>query len=323
MRVSILMPVKNAVKWLPDTIASILNQTFRDWELIAVDDGSTDDSIALISAFNDPRICVIQNEGTGIIPALQTGLKRAQGIYITRMDADDRMPVEKLARLTELLKGTEKRTIATGLVQYFSDSVVSEGYQKYAFWLNERCLHGDHYDHIFRECVIASPNWMAHRETLIEDRIFEVLNYPEDYDMVFHWRTKGYRIIASSEITHFWREHAERTSRNSEIYDQDSFFRLKLAWFRKTELQQHSLAVFGAGPKGKAVVRNLAGFASIQWYDLQHERYNTGIMGFEILPPETCREDLLLVAVYPEKREPLEAYLLQLGYQIGKNAWYV
>lgn len=323
MRVSIIMPVRNAANWLGETLMSIQKQTLEDWELIAIDDHSTDDSIGAIRSIGDPRIKVVSNEGQGIIAALQTGLRLAQGSFVTRMDADDLMPPNKLETLVGLLINTKERTIATGLVSYFSETTVSEGYRKYETWLNSLCQNANHYDHIYRECIVASPNWMVSRRFIQEDQIFEALEYPEDYDMVFRWHQKGYRIVSSDEVTHLWREHPERTSRNSETYDQASFFQLKMNWFREIEGLDQSIAVFGAGPKGKEVVQNLAAFTELFWYDLQFENFKAGLLGHPIRDPSECRQEKLLIAVYPEKRASLEKYVANLGFSIGKNAWYV
>ena len=104
--VSVIMPVKNAMPYLSACLDSILNQTFKDWELIAVNDGSDDDSEETLLAYarSDSRICVYNNSGTGIIPALQLAYKKSSGNYIHRMDADDLMLPEKLQSLLDLLK---------------------------------------------------------------------------------------------------------------------------------------------------------------------------------------------------------------------------
>lgn len=321
--ISILMPFKNAAPWLQETIVSIMEQTFVDWELIAVDDHSLDNGVALIRAFDDPRIHVVSNEGEGIIPALQTGLNLARGTFVSRMDGDDRMPVDKLQRLYDLVSHTTERVVGTGKVRYFSEGPVSEGYREYEAWLNERIDRGDHFNHIYRECVVASPNWIVRREHLIQDRIFNDLHYPEDYDMVFRWQHKGYRIVCAREITHLWREHPERTSRNSDVYDQASFFQLKLHWFRINFPDIKTLAVFGANAKGKQVVDALREQYQLSWYDVDYLSYGAGIAGFAIQDPNTCTEPYALIAVYPREKEALEDFLHQKNLVVGSNAWYV
>lgn len=89
-KVSVLMPVYNAEKYLKRAIESILSQTFDDWELIIINDGSTDTSRQLIENFHDDRIFCIDNEkNIGLIKTLNKGIKLCNGRYIARMDADD------------------------------------------------------------------------------------------------------------------------------------------------------------------------------------------------------------------------------------------
>lgn len=89
--VSVVMPVYNEQEYLSEAIASILDQTFRDFEFIVVDDGSTDDTPKILHDWQrrDSRIIVIHQENSGITNALNAGLKLARGKYIARMDGND------------------------------------------------------------------------------------------------------------------------------------------------------------------------------------------------------------------------------------------
>ena len=92
------MPVKNAGPWLEECLQSIQKQSFVNWELIAVNDGSKDNSIEILIDFSsrDVRIQVLENPGSGIVDALSQALSKSTGTFISRMDADDVMPAEKL-----------------------------------------------------------------------------------------------------------------------------------------------------------------------------------------------------------------------------------
>src|SRR5688572_21507514 len=89
IKVTVLMPVYNAEKYVRDAISSILNQTFTDFELLIVNDGSTDDTGRIISSFNDPRITLVEQPNMGVAAALNKGLEYAKAEYIARFDADD------------------------------------------------------------------------------------------------------------------------------------------------------------------------------------------------------------------------------------------
>lgn len=87
--ITVLMPVYNAEKYIAEAIASVLKQSFRDFELLIVNDGSTDHTVKIIEAFNDPRIVLMHQENKGIAAALNAGLSRSRAEYVARFDADD------------------------------------------------------------------------------------------------------------------------------------------------------------------------------------------------------------------------------------------
>ena len=88
--VSVVMPVYNGEKYLRESIDSILNQTYTDYEFIIVNDGSNDKTEEIILSYNDNRIRYIKNEkNLQIVKSLNRGIELAKGRYIARMDADD------------------------------------------------------------------------------------------------------------------------------------------------------------------------------------------------------------------------------------------
>ncbi len=102
--VSIIMPVYNGERYLGEAVASILGQSFRDFEFIIVDDGSTDGTPACLDRLADPRIVTIRSErNMGIVDALNKGIGAAAGTYLCRMDADDTALPERLQRQVDYL----------------------------------------------------------------------------------------------------------------------------------------------------------------------------------------------------------------------------
>ncbi|MDB5009551.1 MAG: hypothetical protein JWQ06_340 [Mucilaginibacter sp.] len=83
------MPVYNAGKYIHEAIASVLKQSFGDFELLIINDGSTDNTVKIIKSFKDPRIVLLHQENKGIASALNNGLKHSRAPYIARFDADD------------------------------------------------------------------------------------------------------------------------------------------------------------------------------------------------------------------------------------------
>lgn len=252
--VSILTPFKDSALFLEDCLNSIIHQTYTHWELLIVDDHSTDDSYTIVAAFakKDPRIKVFKNSGQGIIEALQTAFKNSSGAYITRMDSDDLMVPSKLESMLQDLKTHGKGHVALGLVSYFCEGALGRGYQNYEQWLNRLTTIGANYTEIYKECVIPSPCWMVYRDDLIACGAFESDIYPEDYDMAFRFYKYRLKCIPSKNILHYWRDYSTRTSRTDEHYAANHFLTLKLHYFLQLDRNpNHPLVLWGAGFKGK------------------------------------------------------------------------
>ena len=107
VNVSVLMPVFNGEKWIAEAIDSVLNQSYTDFELLILNDGSTDSTEQVILSYKDKRIKYVKRNHD-FISALNDGLRMAQGKYIARMDADDVMHPDRLkiqVSLNEISRG--------------------------------------------------------------------------------------------------------------------------------------------------------------------------------------------------------------------------
>jgi len=258
--ISILMPVKNAGTYLEECLDSILAQSYSNWELIAIDDHSEDESYhqLLGYTFKDDRITVIKNNDNGIISALRLAFENSKGGFITRMDADDIMVKEKLQILHKELSEKGEGFIGLGLVEYFAQNNLGMGYKIYETWLNSLTYHGMNFEEIYKECVIPSPCWMVHRNDLIRAGAFDSEIYPEDYDLAFRFYKLGLKVISCNYILHKWRDHEARASRNDEHYKDNTFLSLKVKYFLELERDPaRPLVLWGAGKRGKELSKLL------------------------------------------------------------------
>lgn len=242
--------------YLVECLESIRNQTVDNWELLAVNDHSSDESNEILANYSlkDPRISVFQNKNNGIIDALQTGYFNSKGNYITRMDADDIMPPNKLELMHNELSNSDEKTLVTGYVEYFSEQGVGPGFTRYQEWLNSLVDQSSHHKEMYKECVIPSPCWMTTRKAFDKSGGFDSDIYPEDYDLVFRFHLNGVKFKPIKELLHLWRDHSTRTSRTHEHYAINSFLKLKIGYFLKLDYNPvQQLIVWGAGKKGKQI----------------------------------------------------------------------
>ena len=304
------MPVKNTAQFLVECLESILHQTCTTWELIAVDDHSTDDSYAILTAFSakDKRIRVLKNEGAGIICALRRAYADSSGRYITRMDSDDVMMPIKLELLKKQLIRAGRGSVAVGCVSYFSSATLGAGYKKYADWLNGLTCGHDNFSEIYKECVIPSPCWMIYRGDLDLCEAFQPDTYPEDYDLCFRFYQARYNIAGTSEILHRWRDHPGRTSRTHEHYADNRFLDLKFDYFIKLDYHSdYHLCLWGAGKKGKLIARKLIdrGIA-FSWISNNEKKIGRDIYGVMIQSSTVINRDnkkQYIIAVANEKEQ--------------------
>jgi len=258
--ISILMPVKNTAPFLIECLESIIRQTETDFELIAIDDHSSDECYSMLKEFGikDKRIKVLKNTGTGIIEALRLAYSKSSGNYITRMDSDDVMSLTKLQVLKSNLIAFGRGHIAVGKVKYFSATPLGAGFKNYELWLNLLIEKGTNFEGIYKECVIPSPCWMVYREDLEKCQAFYPNDYPEDYDLAFRFYKEGLKPIACSKTLHHWRDYSTRTSRTDVHYADHTFLDIKMDYFLKLEHDAtKNLVVWGAGDKGKKAAKKL------------------------------------------------------------------
>ncbi|QNK77666.1 glycosyltransferase family 2 protein [Winogradskyella sp. PAMC22761] len=258
--VSIVIPFKNTDTFINECIRSILNQTYRNWEAIFVDDNSKDKSYRIVQNHikSDSRIKLYRNNGNGIIEALKTAYKHSNGSYITRMDSDDLMIPIRLETMAMSLENKGKKHLAVGQVKYFRADGLSDGFARYEEWLNKLTVKGNNYSEIYKECVIPSPCWMLHREDFDACGGFNSETYPEDYDLAFRFYKAEYKCIPCDKVLLHWRDYSTRTSRTHKHYAENSFLDIKVDYFLELNYDtSRPLAIWGAGKKGKTLAKIL------------------------------------------------------------------
>lgn len=321
MKISILLPVYNTANYLEECLDSVLMQAEQNWELLAVDDFSTDKSLEILNNYKnqDGRIKIFRNNKKGIIPALKIAFENSDGQLVTRMDSDDKMMPDKLSNLKNNLLKYGEGHIASGQVEYFSAVGIGEGYRKYADWINQLTASGNNFSEIYKECVVPSPCWMCFKSDLIKCGSFGEEIYPEDYDLVFRWRQAGFKIIPSQKTLHHWRDRPDRTSRVDEKYLDNSYLQLKLNWFLKSDFDpERPLVIWGAGKKGKRLAQMLNeknisfGWVTNNMEKIGHEIRGVELRNFEIIAKLKNPQIIIAVAA-PDDQKEINNYLTSIN----------
>lgn len=324
------MPVKNAGKYLEACLDSILNQSHQEWELLAINDHSDDDSKDILRRYvaSDNRIKLMQNQGNGIINALRLAYSKSTGKFITRMDADDIMPPTKLALLLDQLTLNSKGSLAVGLVKYFSTTTLGDGYKAYESWLNNITTTKTNFIEIYKECSIPSPAWMLHREDLNRCGAFDSDVYPEDYDLAFRMRAAKLQICPTQKVVHLWRDHPERSSRTSDDYADNRFLSLKISHFIKSDHNlQCNLTLWGAGKKGKRIASLLLDSEiNFDWVTNNEKKIGHNIFGKVLrsdLDVESFANQQIIIAVaQPASRKVIHQKLLSKNLRPNKDYFF-
>ncbi len=121
-QISIITPVYNGARTIQATITSVLAQTFSDFELIIVDDGSTDNTLEILSQYRDPRIQILSASHGGAAASRNRGLKQASGDYIAFLDADDLWTPDKLAAQFNALQTHPEAAVAYSWTDYIDEA---------------------------------------------------------------------------------------------------------------------------------------------------------------------------------------------------------
>ena len=221
--ISVVMPVYNGEKYLDESIQSILNQTYKDFELIIINDGSADNSLEIIEKYKqlDKRIVVISRENKGLIKSLNEAIEQSKGSYIARMDADD---ISLPTRFEEQLKfmKDEKLDMCGSWVEPFEND------KSFDIWKYPE----NHNNISFRLFFVSS---FAHPSVMFKSDVFKVLKYEnevaEDYRLWCDMVINGFKLGNIQKVLLKYRFHENQITQNKieELISSSNKIRLNYA----------------------------------------------------------------------------------------------
>lgn len=208
--VSVVMPVFNAEKYVEDAVRSILRQTFAKFELIIINDGSTDGTLNILKGLEalDERLLLVSRNNLGLVATLNEGIGIARGQWLARMDADDIALPNRLERQLKWLELTGA-DICGGWVRFFGAS-------------DKRILKHSETDEAIRmELLFGSP--FAHPTVMVRTHLIRHLRYDkawekcEDYDLWERAARAGWSMTNVPEVLLMYRQHEAQISSESSI----------------------------------------------------------------------------------------------------------
>ena len=205
--ISVILPVYNSEKYISEAIHSILDQTYANFELLLLDDGSTDNTLLIINEFQDERIRIFTSDKNyGIVHQLNKGIDNSQGEFIARMDADDISFPERFNKQIEFLNTHPKIDVLGTFAEKFGDEsgLIEYKYNKpeqISFLLNFYCN-------------------MLHPTVMMRKRIFSKCKYSNDYPLAEDYGlwcqvNNGSNLYILDEVLLDYRIHNEQTNKSS------------------------------------------------------------------------------------------------------------
>lgn len=286
--ISILLPVRNEEKLLPAALDSLFRQTINSWELVAVDDGSTDGTRGILEAASrlDPRVRVLPCGGRGLATALNEGLAACRSPLVARMDGDDISHPHRLEIQAAFLSGNPSIGLVAGSFRHFPRHLLKDGMLAYEKWQNALLSHDSIMRDLYVESPFVHPSVMFRKEAVLAVGGYRDMGWAEDYDLWLRLASAGTRFARLPQPLFFWRERPERATRTMSEYSAEAFRACKAHHLKKSFLDGAGEVVLaGAGLEGRAWSRTLQkeGIQVACWVDVDPRKIGRDLHGAPVI----------------------------------------
>jgi len=330
-KISVTMPCRDCGATVGRAIESLLAQEGADFEVVAVDDGSTDDTLAVLKAYarRDARVRVVAMGHRGVVFAANAAIEAARGRYVARMDADDESLPGRLAAQARLLDERPDIGLVGCRVRFGGSRKRSAGYARYVDWTNTLLTPEAIGLNRFVEFPVPNPSIMFRRECVLEHGPYRDGNYPEDYELLLRWLEAGVRMAKVDAELLLWNDPPDRLSRNHPRYDVEAFYRIKTEylarWLARHNPHHPGVRILGAGRvTRKRAERLLAhGVRFDAYHDVDPRKVGNVIGGVPVLDrsevPSPGEGFCLSYVASRGAREEIAAFLEERGHVLGRD----
>jgi glycosyltransferase involved in cell wall biosynthesis len=323
--ISVILPFYNAERTLEPAVKSILNQSFGDFELLLVDNNSTDKSlpVAIKLAENDSRIRLLNETKQGVANAMNCGLQNARGNFIARMDADDISLPHRLEKQMQFLIDNPEIGLVGCNVIYVPHNKNTAGFERFVNWVNSFHSPAEIELNRFVEIPVINPTIFFRRELFEKYGGNSDGDFPEDYEMQFRFLDAGVKMAKLPEPLLEWHDSTTRLTRTDERYSTEAFFRTKAKYF-KNWAEKHNpfypaIWVWGAGRKTRQRAKLLVAerFKIEGYIDIQKEKTTKETILYYKEIPEQGKIFIVSLVTNYGAREQIKAFLLSRNYIEG------
>lgn len=323
--VSVVLPVYNASKTIKRAVDSILSQEYKKWELIIINDGSTDGTLSEVQAYPCQQVSLHSIPHGGIARALNFGIKISKGRYIARMDADDVCCPSRLGEQVQFLEKHAEIGLVSSCVQYHGEHHNLLGYEYYVDTVNAIVDENEIYNKRFTEAPFPHPSVMSRKSLFYQYGGYQEGELPEDFELWLRWLHQGVRMHKLSKKLLKWYDHTHRLSRTHPNYATGNFFRVKARYFKQWYVinKPHlpKLWVFGAGKDVNKRTRYFEeeGLRIDRFIDVKRKAPASKFVYYEDVP--RADGSLLILSMVSDRRGKLKImdFLLKKGYQEGST----
>ncbi|MCF6366988.1 MAG: glycosyltransferase family 2 protein [Bacteroidales bacterium] len=323
-KISVILPYFNAEKTLKRSVNSIINQSFIDFELILVNNNSTDKSFEIATEYakKDNRIILLSEKKQSVVFATQKGFGQTKTNFIARADADDVWKPDKLKLQYKFLQENPGIDVVSCKVNFIGDAN-NDGMLSYVNDTNKLLTNDEIVLNRFSELQVINPTILFRKEVALKYGLYKEGDFPEDYEMFLRWIENGVKYHKLQEYLLDWHDSETRLTRTDKRYSFEAFYKVKSPYlFRYLKENNRffpDIVVWGAGKRTKRRTKGIKkmGINIKHYIDVDENKINgEDVISFKNIPKPG---QIFIVSFVNNKgiRKEIKDFLLSRNYVEG------
>ncbi len=317
--ISVILPVHDNRQTLPAAVQSIIDQTFSNWELIIVADGSPAEVMSLLNNISDPRVKTIPIKHSGISKAINIGIRHARADIIARMDADDISMPDRLRLQHGYLIENPGIGLVASRVMYQG---MGDGFRRFVNWQNGLLTQEEMFEARFQDAIVAHPSVMFRKKLIFQYGGYnEARDEPEDFELWLRFLQSGVKFAKLPQELLIWSDGHDRLSRDSGAYAEMNFWKVKCRYLSAMlRNDTRDIYVIGKGSRVNEKIKHLEthGIRIGKKVDVKPHPGNPLFMTYDEVSSAKNAFYLSLVRD-PEGREQIRKFLNANGLKSGRD----